>query len=185
MSRKSDEYHDGNRRTCSVGQGSRRTRIWHRYHFMWFFTSKLLFVTCWSEYSIRGGWKGYCFSSCWKFFKHCVSFTLITGRNFQGMCFALWLDPAKVPDVAEDVMQDAGHTLPLLLANRVRAQCCDRMGRRFDAIMKRMPQVTFLFSLILFIFLKFYSKNACFVRVSTVIVHLQTWFVVFLKEMGW
>nr|XP_024386102.1 probable histidine kinase 5 isoform X3 [Physcomitrium patens] len=61
-------------------------------------------------------------------------------ENFQGMCFALWLDPAKVPDVAEDVMQDAGHTLPLLLANRVRAQCCDRMGRRFDAIMKRMPQ---------------------------------------------
>lgn len=61
-------------------------------------------------------------------------------ENFQGMCFALWLDPAKVPDVAEDVMQDAGQTFPLLLANRVRAQCCDRMGRRFDTIMKRMPQ---------------------------------------------
>jgi len=62
----------------------------------------------------------------------------------QGMCFAMWIDPAKVPDVAEDVMSDAGYTFPLLLANRVRAQCCDRMGRRFDAIMKRIPQVIIL-----------------------------------------
>jgi len=68
----------------------------------------------------------------------------------QGMCFAMWLDPAKVPDVAEDVMSDAGHTFPLLLANRVRAQCCERMGRRFDAIMKGMPQVMIL-SLLTFV----------------------------------
>ncbi|KAG0614827.1 hypothetical protein M758_6G206500 [Ceratodon purpureus] len=60
--------------------------------------------------------------------------------NSQGMCLALWLDPARVPDVAEDLMSDAGLTFPLLLVNRVRAQCCDRMGRRFDSIMKRMPQ---------------------------------------------
>lgn len=64
--------------------------------------------------------------------------------NFQGLCYALWLDPSKVPDVAEDVMADAGQTFPLLLANRVRAQCCDRMGRRFDSIMKRTPQVVLL-----------------------------------------
>lgn len=64
--------------------------------------------------------------------------------NFQGLCYALWLDPSKVPDVAEDVMADAGQTFPLLLANRVRAQCCDRMGRRFDSIMKRTPQVLLL-----------------------------------------
>lgn len=49
-----------------------------------------------------------------------------------------------MPDVAEDVMADAGQTFPLLLANRVRAQCCDRMGRRFDSIMKRTPQVLLL-----------------------------------------
>lgn len=69
---------------------------------------------------------------------------VLTNSNYQGMCFAMWLDPAKVPDVAEDLMSDAGHTFPLLLANRVRARCCDRMGRRFDTIMKRMPQVTII-----------------------------------------
>jgi PAS domain-containing protein len=60
--------------------------------------------------------------------------------SYEGLCYALWLDPAKVPDVAECTMQDAGQSLPLLLANRVRSLCCDRMGRRFDSIMKRMPQ---------------------------------------------
>ena len=70
---------------------------------------------------------------------------VLANRNCQGMCFAMWLDPAKVPDVAADVMADAGHTFPLLLANRIRALCCDRMGRRFDIIMKRMPQVTPVF----------------------------------------
>jgi hypothetical protein len=68
-------------------------------------------------------------------------FAVFWNSNYQGMCFAIWLDPAKVPDVAEDVMADAGLTFPLLLANSVRARCCDRMGRRFDTIMKRMPQV--------------------------------------------
>ena len=51
------------------------------------------------------------------------------------------MDPAKVSDVASVVMAEAGFSLPLLLANRVRALCCDRMGRKFDSIMKRMPQV--------------------------------------------
>ena len=51
------------------------------------------------------------------------------------------MDPAKVSDVASVVMAEAGLSLPLLLANRVRALCCDRMGRKFDSIMKRMPQV--------------------------------------------
>ncbi|KAJ7536188.1 hypothetical protein O6H91_12G059300 [Diphasiastrum complanatum] len=58
----------------------------------------------------------------------------------KGLCYALWLEPDRVPDTAESVMVEAGDSLPLLLANRVRALCCDRMGRRFDAILKRMPQ---------------------------------------------
>ena len=63
--------------------------------------------------------------------------------SYEGLCYAVWLDPAKVSDVATEVMAEAGHSLPLLLANRVRALCCDRMGRKFDTIMKRMPQVLF------------------------------------------
>jgi PAS domain-containing protein len=66
--------------------------------------------------------------------------TVFSAEGYEGLCYALWLDPAKVPDVAECTMQDAGQSLPLLLANRVRSLCCDRMGRRFDSIMKRMPQ---------------------------------------------
>ncbi|KAL2643698.1 hypothetical protein R1flu_011285 [Riccia fluitans] len=61
-------------------------------------------------------------------------------EGYEGLCYSLWLDPAKVPDVAETVMAEAGQSLPLLLASHVRALCCDRMGRRFDVIMKRMPQ---------------------------------------------
>eukprot|EP00897_Mesotaenium_endlicherianum_P005006 jgi/Mesen1/4533/ME000231S03791 len=45
-----------------------------------------------------------------------------------------------VPAHAEEVMSDAALALPLLLANRVRAMCRERMGRRFDAILTRMPQ---------------------------------------------
>ncbi|CAK9859606.1 unnamed protein product [Sphagnum jensenii] len=66
--------------------------------------------------------------------------TVFSAEGYEGLCYALWLDPAKVPDVAQCTMQDAGQSLPLLLANRVRSLCCDRMGRRFDSIMKRMPQ---------------------------------------------
>lgn len=58
-----------------------------------------------------------------------------------GLCYAVWVDPAKVSDVASVVMAEAGLSLPHLLANRVRALCCDQMGRKFDSIMKRMPQV--------------------------------------------
>lgn len=61
--------------------------------------------------------------------------------RYEGVCYAVWVDPTKVSDVAVEVMTDAGHSLPLLLANRVRAQCCDHMGRKFDEIMKRSPQV--------------------------------------------
>ena len=58
-----------------------------------------------------------------------------------GLCYAVWVDPAKVSDVASVVMAEAGLSLPHLLANRVRALCFDQMGRKFDSIMKRMPQV--------------------------------------------
>ena len=91
---------------------------------------------------------------------HCVACALHGTSNSQGMCLALWLDPAKVPDVAEDLMSDAGLTFPLLLSNRVRAQCCDRMGRRFNSILKRIPQVN-LFSIhmpLCFSILRFNTK---------------------------
>ena len=71
----------------------------------------------------------------------CLIVVLTRLNRYEGVCYAVWLDPAKVSDVAAEVMADAGHSLPLLLANRVRAQCCDRMGRKFDEIMKRSPQV--------------------------------------------
>ncbi|BBN01977.1 protein MpKAI2A [Marchantia polymorpha subsp. ruderalis] len=66
--------------------------------------------------------------------------TQFHAEGYEGLCYSLWLDPDKVPDVAESVMSEAGQSLPLLLASSVRALCCDRMGRRFDVIMKKMPQ---------------------------------------------
>ncbi|KAG6554774.1 hypothetical protein Mapa_003793 [Marchantia paleacea] len=66
--------------------------------------------------------------------------TQFHAEGYEGLCYSLWLDPDKVPDVAETVMAEAGQSLPLLLASSVRALCCDRMGRRFDVIMKKMPQ---------------------------------------------
>lgn len=66
--------------------------------------------------------------------------TCFNAEGYEGICYAVWVDPSKVSDVAPDVMAEAGYSLPLLLANRVRAQCCDRMGRKFDEIMNRSPQ---------------------------------------------
>lgn len=66
--------------------------------------------------------------------------TCFNAEGYEGVCYAVWVDPAKVSNVAVEVMVDAGYSLPLLLANRVRAQCCDHMGRKFDEIMKRSPQ---------------------------------------------
>lgn len=66
--------------------------------------------------------------------------TCFDAEGCEGVCYAVWVDPAKVSNVAVEVMADAGHSLPLLLANRIRAQCCDSMGRKFDEIMKRSPQ---------------------------------------------
>ncbi|CAM6093964.1 unnamed protein product [Calypogeia fissa] len=61
-------------------------------------------------------------------------------EGYEGLCYALWLDPDKVPDIAESVMAEAGQSLPLLLASSARANCCDRMGRRFDVMLQKMPQ---------------------------------------------
>eukprot|EP00850_Spirogloea_muscicola_P001750 SM000006S19515 [mRNA] locus=s6:1254355:1258703:- [translate_table: standard] len=66
--------------------------------------------------------------------------TRFTAEGCEGLCYAFWLDAGSVPDTAEATMADAAESLPLLLANRVRALCCDRMGRRFDSILQRMPQ---------------------------------------------
>eukprot|EP00271_Cylindrocystis_brebissonii_P010191 TRINITY_DN26300_c0_g1_i1.p1 TRINITY_DN26300_c0_g1~~TRINITY_DN26300_c0_g1_i1.p1 ORF type:complete len:1584 (+),score=282.14 TRINITY_DN26300_c0_g1_i1:688-5439(+) len=61
-------------------------------------------------------------------------------EGYEGLCYSLWLDPEKVPAHAEEVMGSAAQGLPLLLANRVRAVFSERLGRRFDAILTRMPQ---------------------------------------------
>ena len=58
----------------------------------------------------------------------------------MGMCYCLWRSPSSVPPSAPRTLSSAASLLPHLLAARLRAQCCHRMGRRFDAIMRRMPQ---------------------------------------------
>eukprot|EP00850_Spirogloea_muscicola_P013841 SM000096S24870 [mRNA] locus=s96:264394:269050:- [translate_table: standard] len=66
--------------------------------------------------------------------------TRFTAEGCEGLRYAFWMDAGSVPDTAEATMADAAESLPLLLANRVRTLCCERMGRRFDFILQRMPQ---------------------------------------------
>lgn len=73
-------------------------------------------------------------------FSSCLVFFFVLAGRCEGLCYALWTDPEGVPEEAEDVMRDAVQAMPLLLSNRVRALCCERMGRRFDAILSQMPQ---------------------------------------------
>lgn len=57
-----------------------------------------------------------------------------------GVCYVLWRDPSSVPPTAPATLSSAVGTLPSLLSAQLRAQCAERMGKRFDAIMRRMPQ---------------------------------------------
>ena len=58
----------------------------------------------------------------------------------MGICYCLWRSPTSVPTSAPITLRSTASLLPHLLAARLRAQCSHRMGRRFDAIMQRMPQ---------------------------------------------
>lgn len=67
------------------------------------------------------------------------------GRHFnleayEGIFFALWLDKSKIPETAESIFSDAALSLPMLLSNRIEARKYERLGKRFDAILKMMPQ---------------------------------------------
>jgi signal transduction histidine kinase/ActR/RegA family two-component response regulator len=67
------------------------------------------------------------------------------GRHFnleayEGIFFALWLDKSRVPDTAESVCCEAVQSLPMLLSTRIEARKYERLGKRFDAILKMMPQ---------------------------------------------
>ena len=67
------------------------------------------------------------------------------GRHFnleayEGIFFALWLDKSRVPDTAESIFSEAVKSLPMLLSTRIEARKYERLGKRFDAILKMMPQ---------------------------------------------
>ncbi|KAG0567928.1 hypothetical protein M758_7G169800 [Ceratodon purpureus] len=67
------------------------------------------------------------------------------GRRFkleayEGVFFALWLDKSKVPDTTESIFTEAVQSLPMLLSTRIEARKYERLGKRFDAILKMMPQ---------------------------------------------
>lgn len=67
------------------------------------------------------------------------------GRHFnleayEGIFFALWLDRSKVPDTAQAIFAEAVQSLPMLLSTRIEARKYERLGKRFDAILKMMPQ---------------------------------------------
>lgn len=67
------------------------------------------------------------------------------GRHFnleayEGVFFALWLDKSKVPTTAESIFFEAVQSLPMLLSTRIEARKYERLGKRFDAILKMMPQ---------------------------------------------
>lgn len=67
------------------------------------------------------------------------------GRHFnleayEGIFFGLWLDKSKIPHTAESIFSEAVQSLPMLLSTRIEARKYERLGKRFDAILKMMPQ---------------------------------------------
>eukprot|EP00850_Spirogloea_muscicola_P001079 SM000004S14949 [mRNA] locus=s4:438294:443211:+ [translate_table: standard] len=61
-------------------------------------------------------------------------------EGFDGICYALWTNSDVIPSTAVDLIGQAVHSFPLLLANRSYARKGERLARQFDAILKRMPQ---------------------------------------------
>lgn len=67
------------------------------------------------------------------------------GRHFnleayEGIFFGLWLDKSKIPQTAESIFSEVVQSLPMLLSTRIEARKYERLGKRFDAILKMMPQ---------------------------------------------
>jgi signal transduction histidine kinase len=58
----------------------------------------------------------------------------------EGLCYAMWVKAESVPTNAAELMADTVEALPGFLAGRVQAMSTERLSRRFDAILKRMPQ---------------------------------------------
>ncbi|KAJ7527709.1 hypothetical protein O6H91_16G067800 [Diphasiastrum complanatum] len=61
-------------------------------------------------------------------------------EGYEAVLYALWLDSTKVPVTAEAIFLDASLSMPMLLSNRLNSRKYERLGRRFDAILKMMPQ---------------------------------------------
>ncbi|CAK9859164.1 unnamed protein product [Sphagnum jensenii] len=61
-------------------------------------------------------------------------------ERYQGIFFALWRDSSCIPSTAEAIFADAVLSLPMLLSNRIEARKYERLGKRFDVILKLMPQ---------------------------------------------
>ncbi|BBN15753.1 protein MpPAS6 [Marchantia polymorpha subsp. ruderalis] len=59
-------------------------------------------------------------------------------EKYNGVLFGLWNDSVRA--TAEDVFADAVQSLPMLLSNRINARKYEHLGRRFDAILKVMPE---------------------------------------------
>eukprot|EP00271_Cylindrocystis_brebissonii_P007795 TRINITY_DN21528_c0_g1_i1.p1 TRINITY_DN21528_c0_g1~~TRINITY_DN21528_c0_g1_i1.p1 ORF type:complete len:1075 (-),score=211.17 TRINITY_DN21528_c0_g1_i1:1210-4434(-) len=60
--------------------------------------------------------------------------------EYEGVIYALWTNARNALPTAARVMVNAARSLPLLLASRMSARKSERLGRQFDAILKRMPQ---------------------------------------------
>ncbi|KAL3683042.1 hypothetical protein R1sor_001064 [Riccia sorocarpa] len=59
-------------------------------------------------------------------------------EKYRGIIFGLWQDEA--PGTAEAVFSDSVASLPMLLSNRINARKYEHLGRRFDAILKVIPE---------------------------------------------
>lgn len=59
---------------------------------------------------------------------------------YDGIFFGLWLNKLKIPHTAESIFTEAVQSLPMLLSTRIEARKYERLGKRFDAILKMMPQ---------------------------------------------
>lgn len=63
-----------------------------------------------------------------------------TATGCEGLCYAMWIRADSVPGNAASIMADTVQALPAFLTSRVQAMSTERLSRRFDAILKRMPQ---------------------------------------------
>lgn len=60
--------------------------------------------------------------------------------GYQGLVYGMWREAGAVPPAAEAIFRDAVASMPSLLSNRINAKKYENLGRRFDAILRMMPQ---------------------------------------------